>query len=346
MPDSTLAAARAKPRQKLLAWFRRHGRELPWRRRPEPWAVVVSEFLLQQTTVAAVLPRFEEWMRRFPTPAHMARARESEVLAMWQGLGYYRRAVNLRRAAQAMVLEHGGKVPRDAAVLERLPGFGPYTAAAVAAFAFDKPVEVLDANILRVALRLGNVREPAASAAGRRAAARIVRSLLPKRRGGRAVISALMDLGALVCRPRAPRCPHCPLREICRTPEPEALPLKPPRPKPVRLRDRRAWIAGGGRVALIPSPGPWWRGLWLLPPAAEAVREPALLARRFAVTRHRVEMEVFADERPPPEARWFRLSRLPPMPAPHLEAVHLLAALAPPMKKSGAARRGLIQRTG
>lgn len=325
MTRSSLAHAQGKPRQNLLRWYRKFGRHLPWRQNPEPWAVLISEFLLQQTTVAAVIPRFETWMRKFPTPHHMARAQQSEVLELWQGLGYYRRASLLHRTAQILVAEHGGQVPQDFEELQRLPGLGPYTAAAVAAFAFDCPVPVLDANILRVGARLGDVQVPVETAAGRARVEETIRRLLPARRGGRDIASALMDLGALICRPRAPRCSECPLRFICQAKNPESLPIKKSRPALRHLVNWRAWIQGKRGVALVPSPGPWWKGLWLLPPAGPE-GEP-ILTLRYAVTCHRVEMRVVRQQRLPPGAKWFSLENLPPMASPHRKALFKLLTL-------------------
>lgn len=283
---------------------------------------MVSEFLLQQTTVAAVRPRFAKWMQRFPSPAAMAAVAEAEVFAMWQGLGYYRRARLLHQASRAIVEKHQGRVPRDQTKLRALPGVGDYTAAAILAFAYDEPVPVLDANIQRVASRLANITSVITSREGRQAAETVVRQLLPPKKGGRAVISALMDLGAQVCRPRAPRCHLCPLREICRAEEPEKLPRRRPKMASVEVTDRRAWAFQKGKVALTLSPGPWWKGMWVLP-ASQSTGQP-LHIEHFAVTRHRVRMEVFAAGALPAGAEWFPAHALPPLPSPHLRALRAL----------------------
>ena len=158
-----------KAREELLSWHSNYGRHgLPWRLNASPYAVLVSEFMLQQTTVAAVIPRFHAWMNRFPTIHDMARSKESEILSAWEGLGYYSRARRLLGSAKAIVTLHNGIIPRDLKSLEKLPGIGPYTAAAIAAFAYDEPAVVLDTNIIRVLCRVGNIKIPIDNAIGKK----------------------------------------------------------------------------------------------------------------------------------------------------------------------------------
>jgi len=308
-------------RRALMAWFEKHGRHLPWRSNPDPYAVLVSEFMLQQTTVAAVRPYFERWMRDFPDAAALARADEPAVMAHWQGLGYYSRARNLLRAAKDIADRHGGRVPGELYLLRALPGVGPYTASAVAAFAFDQCVPVLDANILRVVARLANFTKPINTASARQLLEREASRLLPAS-GGRDHTSALMDLGATICRAGEPDCPSCPVRRFCQAKHPAAIPAKPPRPGLIHERDLRTLAVRSGKIFLIPSPGPRWKGLWLLPPAQPADRPPALEIT-FDVTRHRIRMDVF---RGPPRKGWtaFATDALPPMPSPHRQAVRKL----------------------
>ena len=191
-------------RRSLFRWYRRHGRDLPWRRTRDPYAVLVSEFMLQQTQVAAVIPYYDKWLRRFPSLDALARASESDVLHAWQGLGYYARARNLHASAKAIVNEHGGKFPQLPEDLQSLPGVGRYTANAIATFAFGRSVPIVEANIGRVLARILNYQQPIDSSDGREAIWQIASKLVPAR-GARAFNSALMDLGALVCRPR-PKC--------------------------------------------------------------------------------------------------------------------------------------------
>jgi len=200
----------------LLAWYDEARRTLPWRappgKRADPYHVLVSEVMLQQTTVATVRPRYAAFLRRFPDLATLAAAPLDDVLHAWQGLGYYRRARGLHAAARAAVERYGGRLPAEVDALEDLPGVGPYTAAAVAAIAYDVPVLAVDANVERVLARLFAVTTPLPRARGE--LKRIARELAPTERPGDAV-QALMELGALVCRPAKPGCLACPLRARC-----------------------------------------------------------------------------------------------------------------------------------
>jgi A/G-specific adenine glycosylase len=318
-------------RARLGRWFIQNGRDLPWRRTTDPYAILVSEMMLQQTQVATVLPYFARWMERFPDLESLAKASEEAVLSQWQGLGYYARARNLHRAAQAVCERHSGRFPDTIDALRALPGIGPYTAGALAAFAFDRPEPLVDANIARLIARLIDLREPIDSTAGSRALWETSRRLQPRgRAGGRRFNSALMELGALVCRPARPDCERCPVRVHCAATEPESLPVKRPR---VRTRDRlddRVWIvAGDGSFLLGREPGNRWRGLWVLP---RAVRPPAggvpLVILKHHVMHERITLRVWparsrearSEERRIAAAEFASI----PMPAPHRRAIRRL----------------------
>lgn len=284
---------------------------------------MVSEFMLQQTTVTAVVPYFERWMERFPTLESLASAEESEVLGLWQGLGYYSRARNLLAAAK-ILSGRGGGVSDDPEVLRSLPGFGEYTAMAVLAFAFDRPVSVIDANIARVLARLGDIRDLVDKASGRQRIRSLAGELLPAKVGGREHTSALMDLGATVCTARDPTCNRCPVRAFCLAENPSALPMKKPRAVPTTLTENRVFVFRNGRIALVCSDGPRWRGLWLLPegdPAGQPIHQ-----QTYAITRYRVELLVFGGSCKPAHATFFPVDQLPPMPSPHARAVAALLA--------------------
>lgn len=215
----------------LLNWYQQHARRLPWRSPPRPeadnglaapdaYAIWVSEIMLQQTRVETVIPYFERWMKRFPTLAALAQASQQEVLAAWEGLGYYSRARNLQQAAQQVMAEYQGELPRDLALLRKLPGVGAYTAGAIASIAFGQNQPTLDGNIRRVLARLFNLSEPARSPAGERQLWAWAAENLPSPdKNGRSQAGqynqALMDLGATICTPRQPACERCPLIRHC-----------------------------------------------------------------------------------------------------------------------------------
>lgn len=278
-----MAIARA-----LLRWYDRTKRDLPWRRDPTPYKTLVSELMLQQTTVAAVVPYFERFISRFPTLASLAAASEDEVTTLWSGLGYYARARNLRRAAVAAFDEHGGALPATEAALGELPGLGPYTAAAVAAIAFGARTFALDGNGARVMARLGGVSDsidlPATRARLRADGMREV----PRGRPGD-FTQAVMELGATVCTPRNPRCDACPLGTSCVARAAATVDQIPRRAKRVArpvVRVACACVTDGTRVLLILRGRGLLAGTWSLPEgivasplALDAARE---VARRVA----------------------------------------------------------------
>jgi A/G-specific adenine glycosylase len=208
-------------RRLLGAWYRRHARRLPWRGVDDPYATWLSEIMLQQTRVATVIDRYREFMQRFPTVKALARAKESEVLALWSGLGYYRRARMLLRGAQFVERELHGKLPQTAAELRALPGVGAYTAAAIASIAFGECAAVVDGNVERVLLRVLALPENRSSAASNELL-RVAQALMPptKHGGGNTQgdhNQAMMELGATICLPRAPLCLQCPVFDLCKT---------------------------------------------------------------------------------------------------------------------------------
>jgi A/G-specific adenine glycosylase len=198
----------------LLAWYRKNRRQLPWRDDPHPYAVWVSEIMLQQTRVETVLPYFERWMRRFASIESLAQASQQEVLNYWEGLGYYSRARNLHRAAREVVEQHNGRLPGDVRSLRSLPGIGPYTAGAIASIAFGLDEPLVDGNVRRVLARLHNLDIPVDSAEGEKRLWALAREMLPPGRAGD-YNQALMELGALVCTPLEPACEGCPLADGC-----------------------------------------------------------------------------------------------------------------------------------
>lgn len=244
----------------LLAWFARHARDLPWRRTRDPYRVLVSEIMLQQTQVERVIPRYQAFLEAFPTLERLAGAPTAEVIRLWAGLGYNRRAVNLQRAARVIVEELGGVFPREVAALRRLPGIGPYTAGAVACFAFEQDVAFLDTNIRRVLRRACIGPDEAASGVSDRQLLALAAALAPPGRSW-AWNQALIELGALVCTAANPACSRCPLRPACRayaaraaadTALIGAMAASAPAPAPRRIAERRAAPFVGSRR--------WYRG--------------------------------------------------------------------------------------
>lgn len=311
-----------------MAWFEIDGRhELPWRETFAPYEVLVSEFMLQQTTVATITPRFKTWMKLFPSIEALANAAEEEVLAAWQGLGYYARARRLHAVAKTVIGKHKGKIPNDLEKLLALPGVGPYTAKALLAFAFDQPVEVLDTNIIRVIVRLDNITEAIDTKAGRLLLEEAARKLVPQKKG-RAFASALMDLGATICKAAEPQCARCPLMHDCEAHDPATLPRKQPRPVITKKKEQRAFYQRGDKIYLEQSRGPLWKGLWILPHCSSLQKPREIIASIvYPITRYRVTMEIYQPTGPIPKfLHPFSRRELDEiaLPSPHRKALEVL----------------------
>ena len=336
MPKSNPQSAIFNPqslRRSLTAWFRRAARDLPWRHTRDPYAILVSEIMLQQTQVATVIPFYKRWLARFPDFAALASAKESDVLSVWQGLGYYSRARNLHRAAKTVVEKHGGEMPRDPALIRALPGIGRYTAGAVASFAFDLPEPIVDANVARVLARLLDFHTPIDSTAGQTALWSTAIALVPEK-GACIFNGALMELGALICTPRTPRCPECPVRGHCaasaRGTE-ASLPKKKPRRKQVALAEHCAWVVRKGCILLEQQTGTRWHGLWKLPALPAAPHATPLLTLEYPFTHHRVTLAIFAQPAPSTlgeNQAWHPLAAIAKLPltAPHRRTIEHLRA--------------------
>jgi A/G-specific adenine glycosylase len=303
--STPLPAAVARP---LLAWYRRHRRDLPWRENQEPYRVWVSEIMLQQTQVERVKDFFVRFMTRFPTVDSLARAPERDVLKHWEGLGYYRRARQLQAAAKQIVNDHGGEFPRSAAELRHLPGIGRYTAGAIASIAFGLPEPIIEANTRRVIARLVGHTSPVGGAADE-PLWQIAAGLVPTRDPG-IFNQALMELGALICSPDRPSCSRCPLVGVCVAHETGATTTIPVMPKPratKQLRETALVIRHGGRVVVERrAAGEWWEGLWDFPRAkrgeARAAGDRRLGEVTYTVTHHRVTCRVVERHAPSPPA--------------------------------------------
>ncbi|MGD0415244.1 MAG: A/G-specific adenine glycosylase [Terriglobales bacterium] len=319
-------------RRALLRWYDQHRRELPWRETRDPYRIWLSEIMLQQTRVAAVLEHYRTFLERFPNVQALAAASEEAVLAAWSGLGYYRRARMLHRCAQQIAEQHGGCFPQNAAALLALPGIGRYTGAAISSIAFAEPVAVVDGNVERVLQRLLGIKLIGINLGTPQTWAH-AQALLANSRPGD-FNQAMMELGATVCVPRQPRCAVCPVRKWCITQG------EGPRDKPLsRQKKKEIWCAlewrdgngnGGGRVRLVQRPGKaaLMPGMWELPQSSEPPR-PLSRSARWRTFRHSITVTDYTvhvlrnasspnmqspDTSPAAKGKWIAIDRIPQIP--------------------------------
>jgi A/G-specific adenine glycosylase len=285
-------------REQLLVWFRLQARELPWRQTRDPYHIWVSEVMLQQTRVATVIDRYTQFVERFPSLLSLALAKEEEVLALWSGLGYYRRARLLHGAAQLLVNQHGGSLPHTAQELRRLPGVGDYTAAAIASIARNEAIAVVDGNVERVLTRLlGKTAARRAGSAGR--LKKTANWLLDPKAPG-TFNQAMMELGATVCLPRDPLCGECPVQGFCGTQgEHPVAPRKQMVSRVVQYALVKRPLEGESRrteVLLVqrPDDASQMPGMWELPALAEREATEPVLRLRHSITNTNFYVEVFS----------------------------------------------------
>jgi A/G-specific adenine glycosylase len=326
----------------LTEWFQSCGRDYPWRRTCDPYSILVSEAMLQQTQIATVLGRgyFTRWLEAFPDWAELAAASEEEVLKQWEGLGYYNRARNLQKAAVAVTRDHGGKMPEDLEAILALPGVGRYTAGAVMSFAFNKRAPIVDGNVSRVLSRLFACPVPVNTPAGIRLAWERADALTPGDEP-RVYNSAVMELGQRVCTRTSPDCPACPVASWCRARadgRETDFPVKKGGKAVMTLEECVILAIREGEVLLCPETGTRRKGLWRLPETSGegAADLEEVLRFDYAITRYRVTLKVFLPapgscvEKIAPDARWFALSReaeLPPLGSPYRKALRLFAGI-------------------
>jgi A/G-specific adenine glycosylase len=341
MENETFACRRSgKLSALLLAWYRRNARTLPWRNHPDPYAVWVSEIMLQQTRVETVIPYFHRWMKRFPTTKSLAKASEHDVLNLWEGLGYYSRARNLHKAAKIIVDQYDSQLPRDLIALRRLPGIGRYTVGAIASMAFGMDEPTLDGNIRRVFARIFDISAPVDSSAGEKVLWNLVAEHLPKGKAGD-YNQALMDLGATICLPKNPRCSICPVMKVCQARMKgiqDQRPVLKPKQKTPNYIQAAAVILKHGRVLLAKRPSQGLLGgMWEFPnsrvendPAKElskslrsgyqlkVQRKDALGAVKHSYTHFKVTVHVFQCElisMPKNQSlKWIKLGELEELP--------------------------------
>ncbi len=338
-------------RRKLLAWFSDHAREMPWRSDPTPYHVWVSEIMLQQTQVATVLPYYRRWMKSFPTVADLAAAEESELMRHWEGLGYYRRVRSMHAAAKQIMAEHGGEFPLEYDQVLALPGVGRYTAGAVLSIATGAKLPVLEGNTQRVYSRWIALRVPPTDRAANKLLWDVATRMLPRSGSGQ-FNQAAMELGALVCLPKNPKCDQCPVHNHCRAAELGLQAEIPGKIKRIAYEDRTEFALilcreerGSTQYLARPLPdGGRWAGLWDFPRCTDAATESVdaaagwlsqqlgtevaagvrLQTLRHAVTKFRISLHVHqaafsnavvaADRKSPAPWQWVSLDQIRTLP--------------------------------
>jgi A/G-specific adenine glycosylase len=268
----------AATRQRLTAWYLEARRDLPWRVNADPYRILVSEMMLVQTTVTAVIPYFERFLGRFPDVRSLAAAEESEVLKSWEGLGYYRRARQLHAAARKIVQEYQGAIPDDPAAIRALPGVGRYISGAILSFAFDRPEPIVEANSQRVLARLLAIEENVKTASTQELIWQAAERLVPA--GGAGTFNqGLMELGALVCTAREPACLFCPLSALCgarRLGLQDVVPVITPKPPPLLVTEACALVVRDGKILIVQrGVGGLWEQFWEFPTVHVAGVDPA-----------------------------------------------------------------------
>jgi len=272
----------------LIDWYEMRKRDLPWRKTRDPYAIWVSEVMLQQTQVKTVLGYYERWMQRFPSVHALAAAEDADVLHAWQGLGYYSRARRLLAGARAVAERHAGKLPRDVEALLALPGIGPYSAGAIASIAYGLPEPIVDGNVVRVLSRLFALRGDPAKAPLKQELWRLARELVPASDPS-TFNQSLMELGATICTPTSPRCPECPVAKQCQALAQgleRELPQLAKRKAPTEVATAAAYVRRGDAVLLrqVPDDAARWAGLWVLPFAELSRTEKAPAGALRALT--------------------------------------------------------------
>ena len=321
-----------KPFRRLLTnWFSENAKDYPWRSTTNPYEILVSEIMLQQTQVVTVLDRgfYRRWLEAFPDFKQLAEAEESEVLRMWEGLGYYSRARNLHRLAKIVVHELENHFPKDVDEIESLPGIGKYTAGAIASFAFNSPVPAVDANIARVLARLFDFQERIDKSLGQKQIWQWAADLVPSS-GGRIWNSALMELGQTLCGPRKTLCNECPIAESCRCVEPLGLPIKKLKPAVTNVDEHVILNIRNEKVLLKQETGKRSKGMWKLPSRdKKEVKNLALITtQNYGITRYKVKMHIYKSKNTQlnENEKWVSLDELAslPVPSPYRRALELI----------------------
>lgn len=343
------SAALPALRKKLLAWYHREARDLPWRRTRDPYAIWVSEIMLQQTQVDTVIPYYERWLNKFPDITALAAAPLEDVLSSWAGLGYYRRARMLHKAAQKLVDECAGKIPASSAELLKLPGIGRYTAGAIASIAYEEKTPVLDGNVIRILTRIFALGEDTLKPSTLSKLWRLAEKILPEKSVGD-FNQALMELGAMICSPQSPACGACPVSTLClaRAEGKETFyPVKSRREKLEKIRNFAVVLRRDKEVWLSQQPEEArWGGLWMFPfwekktamidaLKSQSSKPGKWLSLKHGFTKYLINLEVYTCRSNGSKGlsggrhskgRWVRITELSgyPLPAPHKKIAHSL----------------------
>jgi len=281
-------------RNSLVEWFQSEGKSYPWRDTQDPWRILVSEVMLQQTQIKTVLKFYEKFLEQFPTPESLAHASEEEILSAWEGLGYYRRVRNLQKAALSITESNQGKFPRDFDQILALPGIGRYTAGAVYSFAFNSPAPIVDANVARVLARLFDYGERVDSSAGQKQLWNWAELLL-SREFPREYNSAIMELGQTYCTVTEPHCQSCPVSEFCEAKDPGSLPRKKSKAPILKVDEFCAFHFDDQKGVLMVQESQRREGMWKFPMRApeEFEQSPLLYKKSYGITRYRVTLHVY-----------------------------------------------------
>ncbi len=322
---------------KLLDWYQTHARDLPWRHTSDPYAIWVSEIMLQQTQVTTVIPYWKRWMRTLPTLQKLARAKPERILKLWEGLGYYSRARNLQSAAQKIMTEHGGVFPDEPEQIRELPGVGRYTTGAISSIAFGQAEPIVDGNIIRILTRIFGIRQNPKDRKTQEKLWELAQTLVSATEDCANLNQSLMELGATVCHRGQPECENCPVDRSCTAKREKTIPLIPAKGKPIRYEEKEIIVyvfARNGQLLLQQRPEGFTNtGFWELPNNETGPDLPlpknaqAIATARHNITRYRIRLNAYALKASGIQGKWCNSTELEKLPitASHRKLIKTLA---------------------